>query len=409
MKILHTSDWHLGRLLYGKRRYEEFEQFLQWLHQTIVEQEVEALLVAGDIFDTTTPSNKAQEMYYQFLAKVAGTQCKNIVIIAGNHDSPTLLDAPNTLLKVLNITVVGAAKANLEDEIVTLFDAQQKPQALICAVPYLRDRDLRKSEAGESFSDKNEKLIQGLSHHYQEVCALAEKQQAQLGDIPIIGMGHLYTAGGSTTGDDGVRDLYVGTLAHITASAFPTALNYLALGHLHVPQVVGGIDSIRYCGSPIAMGFGEANQKKRVHIVEVTKISLEVSDVFVPVFQELIRVSGDLEVIQSAISHLVTQKSTAWLEIDYTGNDIIGNLREKVESAIGESSLEIIRIVNRKQSADLLMTQDRSIDLEELEVKEVFNLCLDADGTLSKSQRESLTTMFNEIVTTIDIRDSKAL
>ena len=94
MKILHTSDWHLGRTLYGRKRYEEFEAFLAWLTETIREREIDALLVAGDVFDTSTPSNRAQELYYRFLCRVVASHCRHVVVIAGNHDSPSFLNAP---------------------------------------------------------------------------------------------------------------------------------------------------------------------------------------------------------------------------------------------------------------------------------------------------------------------------
>ena len=108
MKILHTSDWHLGRSLYGRKRYEEFSSFLDWLAQTIEEEKVDALLVAGDVFDNSTPSNRAQELYYRFLCRVAASCCRHVVVIAGNHDSPSFLNVPKELLRALNVYVVGA-------------------------------------------------------------------------------------------------------------------------------------------------------------------------------------------------------------------------------------------------------------------------------------------------------------
>jgi exonuclease SbcD len=110
MKILHTSDWHIGRTLYGRKRYEEFEAFLTWLAETIQQNEIYALLVAGDVFDTSAPSNRAQELYYRFLCRVAASSCRHIVVVAGNHDSPSFLNAPNELLKALDVHVVGSSR-----------------------------------------------------------------------------------------------------------------------------------------------------------------------------------------------------------------------------------------------------------------------------------------------------------
>ena len=219
MKILHTSDWHLGRSLYGRKRYGEFSAFLDWLAQTIEKEKVDALLVAGDVFDTTTPGNRAQELYYRFLARVSGSCCRHVVVIAGNHDSPTFLNAPGELLRALNVYVVGSMTDTLEDEVIVFYKNGQ-PEAIVCAVPYLRDRDIRTVEPGEIIDDKNAKLILGLKNHYADVCTIAEQKRSEFeknghSGVPIVAMGHLFTAGGKTLDGDGVRELYVGSLAHV--------------------------------------------------------------------------------------------------------------------------------------------------------------------------------------------------
>ncbi|MDP2283721.1 MAG: exonuclease subunit SbcD, partial [Pseudohongiella sp.] len=256
LKILHTSDWHLGRALYGQKRYEEFDALLTWMINTLQEQHIDVLLIAGDVFDTGTPSNRAMQQYYRFLTQVSDTHCRHVVIIGGNHDSPTFLNAPRDLLKVLNVHVVGAKTDAIEDEVIVLRDEDHKPLAIVCATPYLRDRDIRTAEAGESIEDKEQKLLDGIRNHYTAVTAYATQIQSSLTDaeqqiVPMIGMGHLFAAGGRTTDDDGVRPLYVGSLAHVGVSIFPDTLDYVALGHLHVPQCVGNHEHIRYCGSPL--------------------------------------------------------------------------------------------------------------------------------------------------------------
>lgn len=273
LTVLHTSDWHLGRRLYGNMRYDEFEAFLDWLTQTIEEHNVDVLIVAGDIFDTMTPSNRAQSLYYQFLGTVSSLYCQHVVIVAGNHDSPTFLDAPANVLKFLNVHVIGTACENIEDEVLVLKDKQNQPQCLIAAVPYLRDRDVRSSQAGESAEDKDNNVISGIKQHYAQVADIAKSKQKQLIEqydyyLPIIATGHLFTSGGKTTEDDGVRELYVGSLGKVSVDMFDDCFDYVALGHLHVPQKVGGCEHIRYSGSPIAMGFGEARQQKQVLLIQ---------------------------------------------------------------------------------------------------------------------------------------------
>ena len=273
LTILHTSDWHLGRRLYGRLRYEEFEAFLNWLEDAISAHQVDVLIVAGDIFDTMTPSNKAQALYYEFLGKVSTLCCQHIIIVAGNHDSPTFLDAPSNVLKFLNVHVIGTACDDLNDEVLVLNDNNGKPLCVIAAVPYLRDRDVRGSSAGESADSKDANVIAGIRSHYDSVAQIAKDNQRQLSKvhkryIPIIATGHLFAAGSKTTEDDGVRELYVGNLGKISAEMFDHCFDYVALGHLHVPQRIGGCEHIRYSGSPIAMGFGEARQQKQVLLIK---------------------------------------------------------------------------------------------------------------------------------------------
>ena len=148
MNILHTSDWHIGRSLFSQKRYDEFASFLDWLREAIESQHIDILLVSGDVFDTSTPSNRAQQLYYEFLYEVSKSCCRTVVIIGGNHDSPSFLQAPSALLNVLNVKVIGSKRETPEEEIV-IAEKDGKPLAIICAVPYLRDKDIRYAEAGD--------------------------------------------------------------------------------------------------------------------------------------------------------------------------------------------------------------------------------------------------------------------
>ena len=401
MKILHTSDWHLGRSLYGRKRYEEFSAFLNWLVETIEEENIDTLLVAGDIFDTSTPSNRAQELYYRFLFGVSNSCCRHVVIVAGNHDSPSFLDAPKELLKVLNVHVVGAMTADPDDEVIVLYKEKQ-PEAIVCAIPYLRDRDIRTVEPGETIDDKNTKLLLGLKKHYIAVGEIAKSLQEEFKKkfkmkVPIIASGHLFATGGKTIDGDGVRELYVGSLSRVGSDSFPSSFDYVALGHLHVPQIVGGVEHIRYSGSPIAMGFGEAGQEKQVVILDFKKAKPEISDVQVPCFQPLIRIEGSLDDIHTKIELLKQEKSSAWLEIEYTGSEIIGNLPQMIDEVLLDSNMEIRRIKNKRVVERIISTFSDNETLDDLEVGDVFNRCLDAFDVPAED-REELTVSYNEII-----------
>lgn len=409
MKILHTSDWHLGRSLYGRKRYEEFSEFLDWLSNTIEEERIDVLLVAGDIFDTSIPSNRAQELYYRFLCRVSASYCRNIVVIAGNHDSPSFLNAPKELLKVLNVYVVGSKTENPEDEVFVLNDTKGIPQAIVCAVPYLRDRDIRIVAPGETIDDKNIKLIEGLKNHYSDVCTIAEKKKSDLeksGDtwVPIIAMGHLFTAGGKTVEGDGVRELYVGSLAHVEESVFPSSIDYLALGHLHIPQFVGTSNNIWYSGSPIPMGYNEAKQKKKVIVVEFNKSASIIKEVQVPCFQQLVRIVGSLDDIHAEIDRLKQEGSHAWLEIEYTSRDIVVNLREIFEEALTDSPMEIRRIKNKQIIDRVINSIQEDETLDDLDEVDVFLRCLDA-FEVPDENRDGLITSYQEIINSIHEED----
>ena len=408
LKLLHTSDWHIGRTLYGRKRYEEFEAFMSWLAETIQQNEIDALLVAGDVFDTSAPSNRAQELYYRFLCRVAASSCRHVVVVAGNHDSPSFLNAPKELLKALDVHVVGSSTESPEDEVLVLRNEQDAPELIVCAVPYLRDRDIRVAEAGESVEDKERKLIEGIRTHYAAVAALAEQKREELGaDIPIVGTGHLFTAGGQTVDGDGVRELYVGSLAHVTAGIFPACYNYLALGHLHVPQKVNGSETIRYSGSPLPMGFGEAKQQKSVCQVEFHSTAASVQLIDVPIFQKLERVKGDWDGISNRILELSATDSQGWLEVIYDGTEVIGDLRERLEAAISGTQMEILRIKNNRIIERVLRQIHEEETLDDLNVNDVFERCL-AVHDVSEEQRPELLRAYQETVSSLYENDVQA-
>lgn len=407
MKLLHTSDWHIGRTLFGRKRYEEFEAFLTWLTDTIQQNAIDALLVAGDVFDTSAPSNRAQELYYRFLCRVAASSCRHVIIIAGNHDSPSFLNAPKELLKALDVHVIGSiTEESPQDEVLVLRNEQDDPELIVCAVPYLRDRDIRVVEVGESVEDKERKLIEGIRKHYAAVATLAEQKRKELGvDIPIVAMGHLFTAGGQTVDGDGVRELYVGSLAHVTAGLFPASFEYLALGHLHVPQKVNSSETIRYSGSPLPMGFGEARQQKSVCQVEFNNSAASVQLIDVPVFQKLERVKGDWDGISSRILELSVSDSQGWLEVICEGDEVIGDLRDRLESAISRTQMEILRIKNNRIIDRVLGQIHEEETLDDLNVSDVFERCLvvhevpeDQRPELLRAYQETLSSLYEDDV-----------
>lgn len=403
MKILHTSDWHLGRTLYGRKCTLEFQLFLDWLLEEIERQKADYLLVAGDIFDSTTPSNTSLSQYYSFLNRVSKTCCKQVIVIGGNHDSPSLLNAPREILRQLNTTVIGSSTANPEDEVITLDDADGNTEAIVCAVPYLRDRDVRSSEIHESIDDKARKLVAGIADHYQRVVEIAQLKQSQCNHkVPIIGMGHLFAAGGKVAENNEVRDLYIGTLAHVHTSCFPKAFDYLALGHLHIAQEISSSTKIRYSGSPMQLSFGRENQHKSITAVSFSP-QISIDTIAVPPFLHLVTLTGSKEDIHSQIEELLTKDHPALIEVHYGGTDI-ATLREEIEKQLAGTKLELIRIINTGSPAISWQQQIEHEALEELEELDVFRKCLDAHE-IAEKEREELEYCFTRILELIGEED----
>ncbi|MGF1642337.1 MAG: exonuclease SbcCD subunit D C-terminal domain-containing protein [Thiotrichales bacterium] len=408
LRVLHTSDWHLGRTLGHRKRYAEFDAFLDWLLATIVSQRIDLLLVAGDVFDTGAPSNRAQGQYYRFLNRVTASPCRHVVVIAGNHDSPTFLDAPAELLRDLDVHVVGAATAEPQDAVRVLRDSRNAVEAIVCAVPYLRDRDLRTVDPDESVQDKDQKLLDGIRAHYQAVCDHAERIRVQLPrPVPLIAMGHLFTAGGATVDGDGVRDLYVGSLVHVNHQIFPPVIDYLALGHLHVPQTVGGRETMRYSGSPLPMGFGEARQQKSVCLIEFTGSTPRVELIQIPCFQRLERIGGDWPTLESRLQALVAQDSDAWLEVSYDGDAVAGDLRARIDAIVANSRLDVIKVRNRRVIERATNLGNATETLDDLTEQEVFTRCLDANA-VPGVQRPALLEAYAEILHGVHTDDTRA-
>ena len=418
LRVLHTSDWHIGKRLYNQPRYDEFAAFLRWLEQAIQSLAVDVLIVAGDIFDTATPSNRAQELYYAFLGRVAKTTCQHVIITAGNHDSPSFLDAPKSILRSLNIQVISQAsmlytqgaddsdakdhvsKNRAYDELIVLKDHTDTPIAIVLAVPYLRDRDVRFSHTLTQAGQKEQETAQGIRHHYHTLSARADQLRTSFAnpDIPIIATGHLFVAGSQTSSDDdGMRPFYVGTLAHISADIFAQSIDYVALGHIHAPQKVANQAHIRYCGSPIAMGFGEVGKTKEVLIVDFVGKVPTISTLPVPQFVLLERIGGDFDDIMARLDQLMATKEPIYAEIAYTGAALRPNLAKDIRTKIEGSRLLALNIINRTQYQHTLKSAQVGENLIDLNPDQVFTRLL-AQKQISDADLAPLKRAYAEVL-----------
>lgn len=403
MKILHTSDWHLGRTLYSKKeRQEEHTLFLEWLLKTIKDNSIDLLVIAGDIFDTASPSSTSQKMYYDFLIKVRNSGCENVIVVGGNHDSPSFLNAPKDILAALNVSVIGNVSENIEDEIIVVRDNIKNPLVIVCGVPFLRERDISRFAEGENYSDRSKRINENIKKHYEEIARLAEKKRAELGkNIPIVATGHLSVGGGQRNEDDGVRETYIGNIEEIGSDIFPNTFDYVALGHYHIPSIIK--DHIRYCGSPIPMGFGEAKQKKCVYIIDYSS-GKNIETIEIPVFQKLESIIGDKNFISKRLTELKKTDSFVWVELIYNDDEIFPDFSLWANEQTANSKIEILKLQNRQYLNEVLTKDDTTDSLEELNSFDVFDKLLDKNS-ISEEQKDELKETYKEIVVGLNIED----
>ncbi|WP_145559568.1 exonuclease subunit SbcD [Yersinia bercovieri] len=397
MRIIHTSDWHLGQHFFTKSRAAEHQAFLHWLIRQIEENQVDALIVAGDIFDTGSPPSYARELYNRFVVELQPTGCQ-LVVLGGNHDSVSTLNESRDLLSYLNTTVISCASRNLEQQIITLKNHQQQPAALLCAIPFLRPRDLVTSQAGESGEQKQLALQEAIAAHYQALYQRAIELRTELGlPLPIIATGHLTTMGVTTS--DSVRDIYIGTLDAFPAQAFPPA-DYIALGHIHRAQQVAKTEHIRYSGSPIALSFDELSKEKSVYLVEFAQQTLaSVTPLFIPQFQPMQLIKGDLQQIEQQLAKFVDHQGLpVWLDIEVATKDYLTDIQRRIQALTADLPVEVVLLRRSKEQRNNSIERQEKETLNELSVADVFERRLAQEADLAEPRQQRMRQMFSQVV-----------
>jgi exonuclease SbcD len=299
MRILHTADWHLGHTLRGHSRQAEHAHFLQWLVQTVVAREVDALLLAGDVFDSANPPASSWRLWFEFLGELKRARpALQVVVIAGNHDSAARLEAPRDLLAAFDVRIVGSVVRGADgrlltaDLVVPLKDRSGAVAAVCAAIPFLRSSDVLAlvpppdvapsaspatasgdyvlPRPGEPFAAPAtdplldpllDPLIGGMRALHDELFAAARAQR-QPGQA-LVAMAHGYLVGGALS-ELSERKVLGGNQHALPLDLFPDDCAYVALGHLHRPQLLGGHEHVRYCGSPIPLSMPEREHAHHV-------------------------------------------------------------------------------------------------------------------------------------------------
>ncbi len=348
MRFLHTSDWHLGQTLHSFERTYEHQRFLDWLLETIVAERIDALLIAGDVYDNANPSAASQKQLYRFLrqAKSAAPHL-NIVIIAGNHDSPGRLEAPGPLLEEHEVSLVGNVqrdadgKIALERMVLPLKDRDGAVAAWCLAVPFLRQGDVpRVDGAADAYAE-------GIALLYRQVLALAlEKRQP---GQAIIALGHCHMTGSAQSADS-ERRIVIGGSDALSASMFGPEVAYAALGHLHLAQSVGQQPHLRYCGSPLPMSFSEIGYRHQVLRFDLDgERAVDITALPVPRTVDLLRVPAHpapLDEVLAALQALPPRSGDhpPYLEVRVRLDAPEPGLRARVEAALEGRHARLARI-----------------------------------------------------------------
>lgn len=399
MKILHTSDWHLGNRLMDSSRKDEFNAFIQHILHIVEEEKPDALLLAGDVFDNTTPSDQIQQLYCDFLSKAHAAGCGTVIVTAGNHDGVTQLGVTRPLLElhhahvVTNLTVETAA-----DCLVEIPGADGQPLGLVCAVPFLRVNEVSvKADVDDEEGRKNS-YVNGIKAVYDRVAELAAEWKAAHPGCPVIAMGHLAVSNVPATDSTRQITIVTGTLEAVQEGIFSPVFDYVALGHIHKGY---GEGRIRYCGSPLAMGMDEAAHPHRVLVWE----DGAVREIPVPEFT-LFRTAqcanrAEVEaLIQSLAAEAEATGKPVWLQMEYAATD---TTRTEIEELLRQhaDAIPVYRLkrmaANAGNPGD---TIDGDVRLRQMSPNDVFKLKL-KDFAMEEEDRNKVAALFESILSNI--------
>ena len=392
-RLLHTADWHLGKMLNDQSRDEEHAQFLEWLLLAVKEHEVDAIVLAGDVFDSANPPQSALSQYYNFVSELFRQGNCAFAVVGGNHDSAAQLEAPKKALHALKTHVAGHLAENPVDRILHLPDSEN-PRVAIAMIPFLRDRDLRLGKDGEGAEEIREQLVSGIKKRYEEAAVAVESLMC-----PVVATGHLTVAGASAS--DSEREIHIGGLGAVGPDIFPEEFGYIALGHLHRPQATDPQGRIRYAGSPIALSFSEADDKKEVRILDVTPDGITHFGLSIPVFRKLSQIRTTKAGLEQALASIDAASSALrpWVEVVVEDAGLETDLVERLRSLSEGKHFDVLKILQGKTAVISGMAVGEASDDEAIESlleapTRVFEHLLEEHQNLTEEETDSLKTTF---------------
>jgi exonuclease SbcD len=392
--LCHTADWHLGHALHGRSREHEHRAFLEWLVEALATREVDALIVAGDVFDSASPSGGAQALLYDFVAALRARHPSiDVIVIAGNHDSPTRLAAPDPVLRSLGVRVIGHvpwlgtgrdARIDAERLVVPIHAGGARdvgPREIVAqviALPYLRASDLPVLEPGADDDAPADRIARATQRVYEEVAQVARARATA--DQALIATGHCHVSGAAIS-DRSERAVIGGLAGALPIDVFPADAAYVALGHLHLAQAVGGTAHVRYSGSPIPLALGEETYPHQVRLAtfEGSRLVAQ-AELAVPRSVPILRVpregAAGLEEVLAALRALeldeVIEERRPWLEVRVRVARPEPAMRARVDEVLAGRPVRLVRLAVEREVAAIAEASRTRVELAELGVREVF-------------------------------------
>lgn len=381
LRLIHTADWHLGHDLHGISRYYEHDSFLRWLLDELQAREADVLLISGDVFDSANPPASAQILLYRFLAELR-TRCPQVqtVIVGGNHDSPARLEAPRSLLKLIDCHVVGALpyrdkqQIDLDRLLVPLKNHAGTVSAWCVAMPFLRPGDLPIVDA-EQFDP----LVEGVRRRYADTLQALRRRCGN--DQALLAAGHCYMVSGQLS-ELSERKILGGNQHALPVDIFPDDLAYVGLGHLHLAQAVGNRDGVRYSGSPLPLSLNERHYPHQIVQVDLYGAAhRDINTIRTPRTVAMLRVPerdfAPPETVLAQLRALVLPErprdEQPYLEVAVCLQQPLPTLRHEIDEALAGKPVRLIAITpkytgNNEALADALPMSDLKI----LQPEDVF-------------------------------------
>ena len=380
MKILHTSDWHLGRTLHGYSLIEDQEYMLDQLIEYIIQEKIELLIIAGDVYDKSLPNEEAVALFNQFISQVIGRLEIPTVIIAGNHDSNTRIHFGSELFASKHLYIVGECEKGYQQ--VTIEGSETIDVYLI---PYMEPAYVREIAGDET-----------IKRHDDAMRYLTRQIEKEKNDRATLLVVHAFVAGGDLS-DSERRVCAVGTAEMVGADCFKP-FTYTALGHLHKPQAIGS-EHIRYSGSLLKYSISEANQPKcfvKLEIVDGKLTTLE--EVSLKPKRDLKIVQGPIEAIVKAGAQLGEEERQDYVyaKIESKGTeDVVGLLKQIYPYTLGAEF-----VMNKTTSKDRESKQSEFEARKKKSLSELFIDFMDYVGETTFDEEE--TAYMGEVIKQIE-------